>query len=358
MKKSYKVFLKSLLAFACPGVLALLAVNAYLDPYHFLRFPDGNAAVFMREDRFQNPGLVKGAAFDTAIIGSSVSGNFTQEMFPGDTRILNLTVLGRSAELTLDTLKLVLQKKGTKRVYLELLAGNFNYRPDYQLALEEMPRKEFRKSDDYPKYLYRPGPISTLRYLLSPELISGAVSGHADRRPVDGLYSWWTLMQGGFGSGGYLRNWKVHCDHEWMTGVQASALEEADILDEFARLMKEYPAVEIVGYGPPRNNAVFFTRGNTELKTELTFRRRLRRAFSSIANFKYLDLSGLDAISNDFKRFCDQGHFDLDGTRTVAKALSENRFQVNLESWKSDEAAINVVRGFNPKGLPQCTSGS
>jgi hypothetical protein len=144
------------------GIFLVAMINFLIDPLQQYRLANFYKPIY-GNGRFFNPGFIRNSEYDSILIGSSMVDNFIPSRMNRtfSIKILKLSVLGATAYEENLTLKTVFEAKKAKNVFLSL--------DMYSLA---GAAKRFRYgADSFPSYLYNPGIINRLKYLLNADIL-------------------------------------------------------------------------------------------------------------------------------------------------------------------------------------------
>ncbi len=156
---NYNRFIIKLLLSLKLVILSVLALNFMLDPLSFYRFPTLYEAQYSTNARFQLPGFIKNANYDTVIIGTSLSRNFIESHVDQTMGVqsLNASIPASTAKEQSLAARLAMHTGKVNQVIWEL-----NY---YSLARE--PKDVDDGQNKFPYHLYDQNPINDVKYLLS-----------------------------------------------------------------------------------------------------------------------------------------------------------------------------------------------
>lgn len=164
----------------------------FFDPFYHYHAPIAGLPLRLEYGQYQNPGVACQMAYDTLLLGTSVTANFStthlDERFGGTSK--KLIVLGGTFSELTPALELGLKTHEVGQVFWGVDSNRF--RP-----FEEPPREAL------PLYLYNQNPFDDLPYLLNKDVLFWDVT--------DLLEMAWTNDPGDAESGGY----RLNQDTDW-----------------------------------------------------------------------------------------------------------------------------------------------
>lgn len=166
------------LNYFCVAVLVwtggLMLFNYSVDPIQFYR--KAAQPVFVLNQRYQIPGLIRNYEFDTAFIGTSHSENFIPSSLDRElgTKSLNLAISGSSAAEQKNVVELAVKSGKLKQVIWEM-----NYRSFSGI------NPNLVEGGEFPTYLYQVNPLSHIQYLFSIGSLWMSVKNLLGKGPVE-----------------------------------------------------------------------------------------------------------------------------------------------------------------------------
>jgi len=336
-------------------VLGIMGFNYVYDPFQFYRLHAGESPRFSQNERYQNPGLLRHLDYDTIVVGSSISQNFSPEMFAGaGWNLLNVTASGSGSYLHRLIIDAALAQGKAKRVLRELRYGNFSGGVKY-----------VNQERALPDFLYQGTLERPFQYLLSLDLLEKSwqvASGTDDRVPLELVHAWYPQQKFKFGTLHYLREYRINCQGfdpvQEMLRTQPSQLEPgaAEALRENLEVqLQRFPDVEFIAYYPP----ISYLNGygdRTVFRNRMAFRRATFELAKRYPNFQVYDFSILEDVVDKPYRFKDPLHFDLQTQRTIARELSnpDSPYRVVPERWLAEDPYPKKLAAFDVSRLAPC----
>jgi hypothetical protein len=329
--------MKTTIIAALGGFLIPIAVvmgyNLVVDPYHYYHVETGEHARYSVNARWRNPGLLRNLDYDSVLIGTSRSENFTPSMFlPGGWRLLKVTAPGSMAEEQIATLDAALRVGRATRVLIELSNVSFT-------AIRR------RQAFTFPEFLYRPTLETPFLYLLSYDLFLDSLrvaSGGGDRQPLEQLDVWWPSHQAEFGHGNLVALRARGCGQRDEKGAQLHERQAHDRAEQIRALdarIAENPNVRFIGFFPPMAGLTLSTASVDSLEAQYKFRQGIAKIATKRPNFDLYDYSTVEDIVLDLNRYKDPGHFDIEVNRRIAREILEGT---------APRANLNDINGTLP----------
>ncbi len=336
-------------------VLGIMGFNYVYDPFQFYRLHGDASPGFSQNERYQNPGLLRHLEYDSIVVGSSISQNFSPQMFaPTGWRLLNVTASGSGSYLHRLIIDAALSQGKAKRVLRELRYGNFSGGV-----------KDVNQEQALPDFLYQGTLERPFQYLLSIDLLGkswSVATGTDDRVPLELVHAWYPQHKFKFGTLHYLRGYKIKC--RGFDPLQEAAKAEAGRLDagtaqalwqNLEEQLQQFPEVEFIAYYPP----IFYLHGygdRAAFRNRVAFRRATFELAKKYPNFLLYDFSILaDVVDNPY-RFKDPLHFDLETQVVLARELSdpESIYRVVPDVWLAEDPYPKKLAAFDVSRLAPC----
>ncbi len=320
------VIAAAILMLTLPAVL-LMGYNALFDPYQYYRKWTGPEPIFSTKGRYQNPGLIKHYDFDTIIVGTSRSQNFTPEMFEGSGwQPIKLTAAGSGSHVQATTLEMALKTGKVKRAIVELTPSAFEHGPNH-----------VRQDRSFPEFLYEPTVETPFLYLLSYDIFKKArrvARGLKAPTPLGELNVWQDRYAEDFGKNRYLENVKFDCrpldDLPLTWKGDYPAMDQA--LDaNLEALIAAYPEVDFLGFLPPYPISWLGKVSEKGRRLILGFRHRTYGLAEKHANFRLFDFALMDDVVGDPARYKDFSHYDQAANAAMAKAMVWGGFEAGKD---------------------------
>ena len=314
----------------------LLGFNYIVDPLQYYKRDD--SPIFVKNSRFQIPGLVRNYPFDTIIVGTSHSQNFLTSTLDEymDSKSINLSISGSSAWEQSQVVQQALSKEKTRRVVWEM---------NYKSFAGHNPN--LLKNGAFPNYLYKPDFTTPFYYLYSLDTLWLSVKYIMGRgsRELDGMSSWFNSHKDKFDG-------KHIVDHYCQLNVlnQDSDIPkyEKSLKKHLEPLLKQDPKVDYVLFIPPLSVANFAL--NNQVERFMSFREALYRVAADNSNARIVDFVADLELIGDLKLYKDVEHYSLGVSNEMLKVMGSadgkhkeprgvktlnHQFQVFVTSWKN-----------------------
>ncbi|MCM1027880.1 MAG: hypothetical protein NC432_15760 [Roseburia sp.] len=153
---------------ATGGILALVAaVTAWIDPFLHYHAPLAGLQYPLKDERYQNDGIMRNFSYDAIITGTSMCQNFRVSEFDElwGTTAIKVCYSGGSYKEIDESVRRALEYQNDVRYVLRSLDSNrLNYPAD---------QNEY---EGYPTYLYDRNPFNDVNYLLNKEVVPKTVA--------------------------------------------------------------------------------------------------------------------------------------------------------------------------------------
>jgi hypothetical protein len=329
-------FVLVVLAIAAACAAAIVALNAWVDPFQHYRKSQRYAPRFYNAwQRYENPGIAKHYDYDRIVTGSSLM----ECVIPADVdhfmggRTINLSVSAQTAFDAGQLLGVALRAGKPKHIIMNLDYNAFSGAPD---------RSGF--AEPFPSYMYDDTPLNDLPYLLgvgttrkSLETILGL---HWSRFSLDASRMWYWMDGHQFFAAKAVQgldpanlNARFRQPQRTLAGMQASF--EANL----APLIEKHPGVRFSFVYAPYAILVwmdFEQRGQLELT--LQFREWLFERVSRYPNVEIFDFHAEPSIVLDLDHFTDIYHYSPKLSRGIIEAMSQGRYKLTREMVRGNNA--------------------
>lgn len=143
-------------------LFGLAAVTAWIDPFLHYHEPIGNLQYPLKDERYQNDGMLRHYSYDAVITGTSMCQNFKPSEFDAlwGTNSLKVCYSGASFKEVDESIRRALEYRGDLKYVLRSLDSNLINRSAQEYTYEE-----------YPAYLYDHNPFNDVKYLLNKEVV-------------------------------------------------------------------------------------------------------------------------------------------------------------------------------------------
>ena len=326
-------------------VLAATA-NLVVDPMRFYHSPWFDIG-FSDNQRFQNPGLARTAAYDTVVIGTSHTEPFTSadmDRMLGGTS-LNLSMSGALIAEQRMLLDLVLEAGKVKRVLWEI-----NYR-SFSLG------DTISQPESFPFFLFRTGAETPFRYLLSWETLKESFRALSGQRAegLDELHRW--DLESEFGEERVMAHWDF-LNGRW-NDEQRDVWRMYEVSDKkLAELVRSEVVDVIRGHPDVQFDLLFLPSSMLDYATDFLIsaeqhakRLALRRAIAvqvgETENVRLWDFQLVNWMNRELQHYKDVEHFDQQVIRAILSDVSNGRHRVSPKQLASGTERLGrEIRDF------------
>jgi hypothetical protein len=329
-------FVLTMLATAFVLAVAVIAFNAWVDPFqHYRKAARFPARFYPAWQRYENPGLAKHYEYDRIVIGSSR----TENILPADVdrilggRTINLSISAQTAYDSAQLLRAALATGKPRHIVMNLDYNSFSGAPD---------RSGF--TDPFPAYLYDDAwwndlpyvlGISTLRKSLETALGLRWTRFHSDPQRM-----WYWAEGSVFSAAKVVQaldpaniNAQFRQPARDLAGMQASF--EANL----APLIEKYPGTKFTFVYAPYSILVwldFQQRG--QLEVTLAFREWLQERLGRYPNVETHDFHADPAIVMNLDHFTDIYHYSPGIDQAVIEALKRGGHKLTAQKVRENNA--------------------
>ena len=356
MKPNYTA--STLLLFALL-FLGLGAFNWIVDPYQFYH-RSYLTPIYVRNGRIQNPGIIKNFDYDTMILGSSHTMNFTPS---NASRIMEgkaiRVALGRgiAKELSL-TLEKALRVGKVKTVVLGL---------DYFAYKTGKDRMHW--SYEFPRHLYEETAMTPLLYLGTWDTAVQSVKTLAQQGDTDyDNYATFHVKGGGFGLKSIKLSWRQSQGRRARSLVPtAEQLEgkkkkgkkkrkQGDVKPTVSKKclgsieanlvaqVRDNPEIRFILFLPPHSVLYYsslYCRSPNTLEQYLHFKSVIVEQLAGFANCEIYDFQAAAEITHEFNNYCDIAHYSDDICNLMMGAFGSGEHRLTPENC---QARIDKLR--------------
>ena len=299
----------ALLLGAAAAALGLVAaVNATMDPFQQYRLATSHEPRFYAlHHRFINPGIATHAAYETALIGSSI-----MESTPNDViaaacggPAVNLSMPAISAAEIRTMLRTVFRTHAPRRVIVVL---DFN-------AFAGLPDERQDSAGPLPSYMYDGNVLNDLPYLLSGTVLRKSISillgRHDEPFRTDANAPWFWADRMHFGREEVLRGLDVaHLNARFRQPARTLAGMQASFEHNIVPLLRDHPETRFDLVWPPYSMLVWLDFAQRDqLDVTLAFKRYVVEVSHALGNTSVVDLQAHAEITTDLDRYMDIYHF-------------------------------------------------
>jgi len=300
---------------------ALFAGTVYVvDPYYQYHAPWGDLPVRLNDGRYQNAGTAKNFPYDSLIVGTSVSANFSAAQF--DELFLEhttkLIVLGGFFSDFSPALDIAFSTHKIKRLF-------------WGIDSNILGRSEKEKTVSNPDYLYNKNPLDDIQYLLNKDVF------FSDAMEV--LRLSWEGAPGDKQSGGFL--WGG--DLDWSKKLVLASYQRPEKTAEPApndaffpqanenlsiilRYVNEHPDTEFIFYFAPYSILFWdMTIRNGNLDATLSMQSLVLKELSSHSNVRIFYFMDCYDLITDLDQYGDHIHYSPDVSRLLAEKMANEK---------------------------------
>jgi hypothetical protein len=341
------LFTVTTLAFFTP-IVAIMGYNLRFDRYQYYRRWLGKTPIFSNSQRYQNAGLIRNYPYDTLLLGTSRSDNFTSAMFSrSGWKVLKVSTSGSGSTIQARTLELALHTGKVKRVLWEMSFDG------YTLGINH-----FRDDLTFPEYLYRPTLETPFLYLLSWDLFQEARQVQADRVQHIALEDrnvWQPTHAHKFGKNLYLAK-PIHCHLAQLAQQDVNfrdPVTEATINHNLTQFIAQHPEIEFIGFFPPFPQTWLTVVSRPNVQKRLLFRRAVYHLTDVYKNFKIYDFALWEEVTTDPTLYKDFTHYHQDINRRMAEIMSTGQPFRATNGTEANELLLEISKRFDWKSI-QC----
>ena len=341
MHQSIKYFIVGF----CFWSLALVSVNYVVDPLQYYRLD--NSPRFVKNQRYQIPGLIRNYNFDTIFVGTSHSENFLASQLDkfGQTQSINLSISGSSAWEQMQVVNLASQQGELANVVWEMNYKSFAGANPNQISAGKFPQYLFQQ--DYTTPFYYLYSIDTL-VLTAKKLIGKGIP------KLDGLNAWYPKEKHKFDGVHVLKH---YCSRVSQISDKKTVNYSEKLNQYLLPVLQNNPNVNFYLFLPPLSVANFAL--NNQVQRYIAFRKALYQSVKSFSNIAIIDYTTDYGRLSQLTNYKDVEHYNLDISNQILSTVAttqvnvENNTDINkfnqeilefVEHWKSEnECGVNIA---------------
>jgi hypothetical protein len=333
MHGRYLLWFGAFIFLICVGVP--MGVTYAVDPLQFFHRA-WYAPTWSANERYQEPGLVRNFAYDTVIIGSSMTQNFypsyVDRVLGG--RTMKLSIAGSTAHEQYLILSLALATGKPKRVIWGI--DDWVFRGPADRVRSDL--------GPFPFYLYDGDPFEYVEYLFNWSTFSDSLAILRDRtrlaapgadRPPDEWDTFDKLYR--FARDRAIADYfNPRTISAFDAAIRSNAYDVEQMRVSFAAnmlsLIEQNPKVEFDLFFPPYSilNAKFYEVRYPALFDELlSFKGDLASRLVREPNVRLFDFQDITAITEDLDHYKDTGHFDVAINQYIIDSIAHNAHRVD-----------------------------
>ena len=326
-----KKFILRFVAIAALPLVLILALNYMIDPLQLYRRSSIAPSFFVTQQRFQFPGVARNFAYDTVVIGSSMSENALPAHI-NNTLGVNSINLAFAAAASREQKLLAQVAINTGQVKNLIWEINF----DSISAPPETVRDQF---GPFPFHLYDRNPFNDLNYLLNKDTLEMSldivrfIRGMKDlpERDVKTMYSWHPLVT--YGKDLVLQKWEEAKRGPRKIDPESFGKMTRDNLEQnIISVVRANPQINFYIYYPPfsilkqrhyyEGNPLLFE--NNLMAKEYVFER-----LGGLDHVKIFDPQADERITFDLDRYKDLSHYDQRANEQIIEAFVTGEYLVD-----------------------------
>ena len=340
--------LKYFCAFVLLWSSLLVSFNYIIDPIQYYRKSD--SPVFVKNQRYQIPGLIKNYDRDTIIIGTSHSENFSPAYLDAkmDTNTLNLAISGSSVQEQYQVAAMALRQGKIKNIIWE-----FNYRSFRGV------NPNLVSGGLFPIHLYNEIYKTHFYYLYSVDTLWMSIKNLFKLGPkkLEGLNSWAQSQANKF-DGNHVRN--HYCQRVKQSLTRKVKKNQKPLISVYIKnidlilnnLVSKYPDVNFIIFIPPLSYYNYLLSSEHERFNE--FRKVLYAKKNRFPNIKILDFAtDLDSIGNA-KNYKDVEHYSLRISNKILDQVSSNQELIAEHDIDRETERFNKFLAVKRQLIPEC----
>jgi hypothetical protein len=314
--------------FALLWSIFLVSFNYMLDPLQYYR--KAQQPVFIKNQRYQIPGLVRNYPFDTIMVGTSHSENFLASQLDNamGTHSLNLASSGSSAWEQSQVIDLAVRQGPLTNVIWEMNYNSF-----------AGSNPNLVKNGHFPMYLYH-AKISTLFYYLysidTLRLSIKAMLGKGPRR-LDGLNSWAQREAHRFDGKHVIEH---YCRQLKRSIARPIANYQQQLEQHLAPVLQQGHQTRFFLFIPPLSIANFAL--NNQLAKFTAFRTMLYQVANKFSNATVIDFTRDLALISNLNLYKDTEHFSQSISATMLIDISQYNNQENNQENNQYQIPVDV----------------
>lgn len=302
----------------------LVGVNFIIDPLQYYR--KAEQPIFVKNQRYQIPGLVRNYSFDTIFVGTSHSENFLTSQLDTvmGTQSLNLASSGSSAWEQAQIIGLASRQGSLANVIWEMNYKSFaGFNPNLVT------------SGRFPLYLYQAKLSTLFYYLYSIDTLWLSIKAILGKGPsrLDGLNSWASTEAHKFDGEHVVDH---YCERLKQTHFRPLANYEQQLENYLEPMLSLDRQTHFWLFVPPLSIANFAL--NNQVTKFTTFREVLYRIVDKSPNASIIDFTRDLALISNLNLYKDIEHFN---NATSAKILDDISQYNQQNRIKVDVAQVN-----------------
>lgn len=319
------------------GALILIAIasfNLVIDPLQFYRSA-WYSPIFTPNQRFQNPGLAKNYRYDTVVIGTSHTENFSPNYIHSQLgwNALKLSIKGSTAKEQTLILQKALNTGQVKNVIWGIELSSFIGNPD-----------RFNEQDGtFPEYLYNETLLTHLIYLLSWDttvLSADALRGRG-LHDLETLNTWHDKYT--FSYERVQEAWRESAIKSQQISVQTSSVNIEQMMKSLntnlVQIIVQNPNVRFFLFFPPYSILAYIPYDNCDNATvykafmgHLQFREAVTHLLLPLGNVELFDFQTVTAITHNLSNYKDLTHYSIAINEYIIRSLKRDQHRLTTNN--------------------------
>lgn len=311
--------------------IGTIGLNYVIDPLRFYHHPWVGQPAFSKEQRFQLPALAKHYAYDSIILGSSVTENFKPSMLKASLgwEAMKLSISGATIREEKMIGSLALQTGQVDHVLWGI--DYFSLRGDPMAVREDQGA--------FPFYLYDHNVWNDFRYLFNVDtardtasVLWDVVSGASDPiQDLDTMYTWEHSEM--FGKDQVLAKW-----HEASKSPAKPDQElemnhiKGNIDRNIVAMIAAHPEVEFTLFYPPYSillHKLYYTVDPQLLENEALAKRYLYEQTEGLDNVVIHDFQTIQDITFELDHYKDLAHYSMEINKRIVDYIEQGSYIVD-----------------------------
>ncbi len=229
-------------------LLAVGGVTLLIDPFLHYHSPLAGLEYPLKDERYQNDGILRNYEYDAVITGTSMCQNFLPSEFDElwGTTAVKVCYSGAGYKEVDENIRRALEYNAEVKYVLRSLDGNrLNYPADYD------------EYEGYPDYLFDKNPFNDVSYLLNKEVVPKTISvlnytRSGQTTPDRDAYGFWGQYKT-YGKEEVMRTWSAFEEQDKEYRLEQTDYEriEENIRRNILRTAEENPEVIFYLFFPP-----------------------------------------------------------------------------------------------------------
>ena len=316
-------------------ILALLLVIALfiviIDPLMFYHQPLFDYGYTIKDDIYQNPGIAKNFDYDSVLVGSSMTQNFSTNMINAlfDVTSVKLCYSGAYAKTIHEILNIAFDHRDIKKVFWGV--DTYALTTDYKFQKYELP-----------EYLYDKNPFNDVKYIYNKTLIFSAlktVYKIAKKEPnttLDDAYSWYEQYKGRFKP-----LFEVIAPQNETPGLSQGTIYNEIVRDNLnyniLPFIKAYPDTTFYFFFVPNSVRVIEDKdADGTLEGIISAQKIAVETLLQYNNVEIYYFQNIESIILNPEKYLDESHYSADINAYILESIAQGRHRLTLDNY-SDE---------------------